>query len=109
MNNDQLRACTRLMLKASASVNPEALKYLTMSHDKWLRVSPVLPDATTDLRECVRWTTSANTLEVQGRVMEAKADLEHALVHARLIAEANGVDAFAIECLVAERVDHAAS
>ncbi len=80
-----------------------------MSHDQWLRVGKVLPDATTDLRECVGWVAAANTLEALGRVMEAKADLEHALVHARLIAEANGVDAFAIECLVATRVDHAAS
>ena len=109
MNNSQLRAATRLMLKASASVKPEALKYLTMSHDQWLRVSQVLPDATTDLRECVGWMAAANTLEALGRVMEAKTDLERALGHARLIAKDNGVDAFAIECLVAERGDHAAS
>lgn len=100
MNNNQLRSCVRLILKATG--NEQAIQYLTMSHDQWKKMSRVLPNETTDLRECVRWVASANTLENQDRVMEAKTDLEHAMVYARKIAEASGVDAFHIECRCAK-------
>ena len=101
MNSNQLRAATRILLKASATVPPTALDYLTVGSDQWAELSRVLPAETTDLRECVRWSASANTLEDQGRIMEAKTDLEHALTYARKIAEANDVDYYYYECLVA--------